>query len=279
MEMNPKASVLAACRILLKPIVRLLLRSGIPWKDFAELSKTAYVEVATSEFGIRGRETNASRVAILSGLSRREVARQRDLLAVDSFVPQGAYHNPAQRVLTGWHLDPEYVSVEGLPLELPVEGPSPSFFELSQRYAGDIPVTALLKELRSVGAVGVADGDRVKALQRVYFPSQFDSSKVLRAGSVIEDIGNTVIYDLLAKPSERLRFERRAENDRVDARHLTAFQAMLDDEGQAFLERVDAWLTEHEVRAGKPGAAVPRRMRLGVGVYHIQTDLDRGVKK
>lgn len=279
MEMNPKASVLAACRVLLRPIVRLLLRSGIPWKDFAEISKTAYVEVATNEFGIRGRETNASRVAILSGLSRREVARQRDLLAVDSFVPQGAFHNPAQRVLSGWHLDPEYVLGDGSPRELPVEGGVPSFSELSQRYAGDIPVTALLKELRKVGAVGNVDGEKVKALQRVYFPAQFDSAKVLRAGSVIEDIGNTVVYDLLSRPSDRLRFERRAENDRIDARNMAAFQTMLDEAGQAFLERVDAWLTEHEVRATKSGATPPRVMRLGVGVYHLQTDLDRGAKK
>jgi hypothetical protein len=279
MEMNPKASVLAACRVLLRPIVRLLLRSGIPWKDFAEISKTAYVEIATNEFGIRGRETNASRVAILSGLSRREVARQRDLLAVDSFVPQGAFHNPAQRVLSGWHLDPEYVLADGAPRELPVAGAAPSFFELSQRYAGDIPVTALLKELRKVGAVGNIDGDKVKALQRVYFPAQFDSTKVLRAGSVIEDLGNTVVYDLLSRPKDRLRFERRAENDRVDVRHLAAFQTMLDEEGQAFLERVDAWLTEHEVREARSGATPPRPLRLGVGVYHLQTDLDRGVKK
>ena len=60
MEINPKASVLMACRVLLRPIVRLLLRSGIPWKDFAELVKTTYVEIATDEFGIRGRPTNAT---------------------------------------------------------------------------------------------------------------------------------------------------------------------------------------------------------------------------
>ncbi len=279
MEINPKASVLTACRVLLRPIVRLLLRSGIPWKDFAELVKTAYVEVATDEFGIRGRPTNASRVAILSGLSRREVAKQRDLLAGDQSQPNTEFLNPAQRVLTGWHQDPDYVQADGTPRPIPVDGPTPSFGDLCVRYAGDIPATALLKELRKVGAVGAGDDAKVRALQRVYFPSQFDSAKVLRAGSVIEDIGETVVYDLLCPNGQRLRFERRAENDRIDIRHLPAFQAMLEVEGQAFLERVDAWLSEHEAQAAPPGSNPPRVLRLGVGLYHIQTDTDRGNRK
>jgi hypothetical protein len=279
MDNNPKSSVLAACRVLLRPIVRLLLKSGIPWKDFAELGKTAYVDVATDEFGIRGRPTNASRVAILSGLSRREVARQRDILEADAGTPNGAFLNPAQRVLTGWHQDPDYVLPSGAPRDIPADGSAPSFLDLCQRYAGDIPATALLKELRKVGSVGAGEGATVRALQRVYFPSQFDSAKVLRAGSVLEDIGNTVVYDLLCPNGQRLRFERRAENDRIDIRFLPAFQEMLEAEGQGFLERVDAWLSDHELKATPKGTHALRVVRLGVGLYHIQSDADRGTKK
>ena len=68
-----------ACHHLLRPVVRMLLRSGITWKDFAELSKGVFVEVAREDYGLRGRPTNSSRVALLTGLSRREVARVRDL--------------------------------------------------------------------------------------------------------------------------------------------------------------------------------------------------------
>lgn len=279
MDKSPKSSVLLACRVLLRPIVRLLLRSGIPWKDFAEISKTAYVEVATDEFGIRGRPTNASRVAILSGLSRREVARQRDLLEAEPGDAENSFMNPAQRVLTGWHQDPQYLSADGKPREIDGSGPAPSFVDLCQRYGGDIPVTALLKELRKVGAVIETEAKKLQVLQRVYFPAQFDAAKVLRAGSVLEDLGNTVVYDLLCASGQRLRFERRAENDYVDIRHVPAFQSMLEAEGQAFLERVDAWLSEHEARRTPAGENPPRVLRLGVGLYHIQTDLDRGVKK
>lgn len=57
-----KAAVLVALAVVFEPVVRLMLRSGITWKEFSELSKAKFVEVAGAEFGIRGRPTNASRV-------------------------------------------------------------------------------------------------------------------------------------------------------------------------------------------------------------------------
>ena len=64
----------------MRPIASLLMRCGMTWKEFAELCKTVFVEVASEEYGIRGRKTNVSRTAILTGMSRKEVKRLRDLL-------------------------------------------------------------------------------------------------------------------------------------------------------------------------------------------------------
>ena len=69
--------LLASARLLLRPIVRVLLRGGVPFREFSEVAKFTYVEIATNEFGIRGRPTNVSRTAILTGLNRRDVARIR----------------------------------------------------------------------------------------------------------------------------------------------------------------------------------------------------------
>ncbi|HXR91850.1 MAG TPA: DUF6502 family protein, partial [Steroidobacteraceae bacterium] len=72
--------VLQATHQWLKPLVHVLLSCGITWREFAELSKTTYVEVATRQFGKRGRPTNVSRTAILTGLVRRDVRKQRQIL-------------------------------------------------------------------------------------------------------------------------------------------------------------------------------------------------------
>ena len=94
-----KTPTLSASRRLLEPVVRLLLRSGITWKEFAEVAKTAFVQVATDEYGIRGRPTNLARVAILTGINRREVARQRQLTESDQ-PAQPVFMNAAQRLLS-----------------------------------------------------------------------------------------------------------------------------------------------------------------------------------
>jgi hypothetical protein len=56
------------------PVVRFLLKHGVIWDEFGEMPKAAYVTVARDDHGIQGRPTNNSRVAMLTGLSRREVA-------------------------------------------------------------------------------------------------------------------------------------------------------------------------------------------------------------
>ncbi len=270
---NLKLSVLMACRQLLRPIVRFLIKCGVSWREFSEVSKTAYVEVATAEFGIRGRPTNSSKVAILTGLGRREVAKQREMLAaVDQREP--TYLNSATRVLSGWHQDADYLDSDGHPRDIPAVGPPPSFEDLCRRYGGDIPYSALLKELRAVGAVSRGDDAAVRALSRVYIPLQVDPAKVLRAGSVLQDIGTTVVHDLTVTPKQTLRFERRAANDRIAARHEAAFRAFLEAEGQAFLERADEWLTRHE--ATEQEIADGEALRLGVGVYHLQSEIKSG---
>jgi hypothetical protein len=271
MASSAKSHVFAACRQLLRPVVRLLLKAGVNWKEFSDLSKTVFVDVATREFGLRGRRTNATRVAMLTGINRHEVRRQREQLA-ESGQLAPTYLNAAQRVLSGWHQETEYLTEEGRPRAIPEHGPAPSFQDLCRRHGGDMPATALLRELRRVGAVGDLDNGALEARARTYIQSRLDPEKILRAGSVIEDLGDTVVFDLTAPESARMRFERRAENSMIDRRHVAAFQDFLEEEGMAFLERVDAWLTRHEASAA--GRGVP--VRLGVGVYHIENQPLRG---
>ncbi len=58
-------------RPLMAPIVRVMLRSGVSWGEFAELLKEVFVDVARRDHGRQGRPTNTARVAMITGLSRR----------------------------------------------------------------------------------------------------------------------------------------------------------------------------------------------------------------
>ena len=264
MTLDLKSASLAAARVLLRPVVRLMIRAGISWKEFADLSKTAYVEVATDEFGIRGRPTNVSRVALLTGLSRRDVrkARLADVAADTAEAAEEAL-NHASRAMTGWHRDAEFLDAAGRPLDLPMAGDGASLESLLRRYAGDIPATALEKELlRSRTVERLPDG-RYRALRRYYMPSPMDGRAVERSGSVLADLVATVEHNLASAGREPTRFEGRAQNRRIDPRYLPAWRAFMEREAQGFLERVDEWLSTHEAAGDGTG------IRLGAGVYAI----------
>src|SRR5215831_7383853 len=113
--------VLAAARQWLKPVIFILIRCGVTWRDFSELAKTTFVEVATNQFGKRGRPTNVSRTAVLTGLARRDVRKQREKLDAAPDAPSG-YVTKASLVLSAWHLDPEFLDAEGRPAALAADG-------------------------------------------------------------------------------------------------------------------------------------------------------------
>jgi hypothetical protein len=261
--------VLAAARQWLKPLVHVLIRCGVTWKDFAELSKAAYVEVATQQFGKRGRPTNVSRTAVLTGLARREVRRQRERIEAAPEAWTG-YVTKASLVLSAWHQDPEFLDPDCTPAVLTLEGSRASFSALLRRCgAGDVRPSTLLKELLAVGAVRETPDGRLEALKRVYIPQSMDEQLIRLWGTVIADIATTYVHNLTRREDEPPRFERVAVNDRIDPNAVTEFREFLAVEGQAFLERVDAWLTQHEIKPGtQEFTAMP--IRLGAGTYHIQ---------
>jgi len=259
----------------LEPVVLLLLKSGISWKDFSDIAKEKFVSVATESFGIRGRPTNLSRVAILSGLDRREVARLRRRATEQHTAPQGFMSKPTQ-LLHAWFHDPQYLDSSGKPKDLEIDGADGSFAELARQHAPGIPLVAMIKELRAAGAVADIDGQRLRALKRSYVPRELNENLVRLWGSELHDLGTTIEHNLSHEKPELPRFDRRAISLRVDPKALPAFREMLEREGQALLERVDEWISAHELPVRVEEG---RGIRLGVGVYHIQDRVPRLTRK
>ncbi len=232
------------------------------------MARTVFVTVATEEFGVRGRPTNVSRVALLTGLSRRDVRRARAADAGGRERNSEESLNHASRVLSGWHLDAEFLDERGQPRELPDDGPGPSFQSLLRRYAGDIPTTALVKELLRSGSIERLDDGGYRVLRRYYMPRAMNAEAIERAGHVLSDLATTVEFNLSRRSADPSRFEGRAQNGRVDVRQMPAFRAFLEREAEGFLERVDDWLSTHEVDPADRAAVA---LRVGAGVYAIQS--------
>jgi len=146
-----------------------------------------------------------------------------------------------------------------------------------RQYAPGIPLVAMIKELRAAGAIADVEGQRLRALKRSYVPRELNENLIRLWGAGLQDLGTTLEHNLSCEEAELPRFDRRALSLRVDPKALPEFREMLEREGQAFLERIDEWISAHE-----PPSSVDeqgRRIRLGVGVYHIQDRLPRPTRK
>src|SRR3954462_7097701 len=72
---------------LLRPLVRLCIRSGTTFPALAQLLRELYVNVAEHDFGLQGKEQTDSRVSLLTGIHRKEVSRLRGAGAPVATVP------------------------------------------------------------------------------------------------------------------------------------------------------------------------------------------------
>ena len=266
-----RLAALAASRAALRPIIRMLIEHGVMHREFIELSKEIYVEVARRRYGLRGRPTNLSRIALLTGLDRKEVARVKNKLGRgDGNAAPQHHQDRIARVLSGWYQDPDYVDANGKPRRLPIEGQAPSYEDLVKRFGGDVPAITILRELKRTGAVRAQDDDTVTPLRRNYRLDTADPEAVTRAGSVLEDLGRTVTHNLYRTGKESSRFEARAANTNVPVSAVAPYREFIYAESQTFLEKVDAWLSRHQVADAEAASASVQR--LGIGMYWIQSD-------
>ena len=170
MQEKLKQQVLDAFLLVMRPIVRILLRYGIGYREFVEVAKTAYVDVASSDFGLRGRPTNISRVAVMTGLTRKEVKRLRDKIeSGDSRI--SVKTTPLADVLHHWHAQDEFTDSSGRPISLPFSGQGKSFSSLVKKYGGDIPAGAMRTELKRVGAVEEDQNGDLRVTRRSIHPA------------------------------------------------------------------------------------------------------------
>ncbi len=262
-----KEQILKGCRHFLRPIVRFLLRHGVTWDEFSEVSKDMYVDVARSDYGLQGRPTNNSRVAIMTGLSRHEVARVRDRLIDESDDFTTRRGNRISQILTGWHVDEEFTDDKGQPKDLPSTGPLGSLSSLLKRYAGDLPHGALRKEMLQQGLVEELQDGRLKVLKRDYTYTHLDPEIVNQMSVSLHDHAATLDHNLNDARKTPARFEGVADNARISSRSAKTFMKLVETRGMDFLQEMDGWLSAHEIDETKKTSV--REVRMGVGVYLI----------
>jgi hypothetical protein len=250
------------------------MRHGVTVNEFAELSKDAYVEVARADYGIEGRPTNNARVAMLTGLSRREVAKVRDRLLEGELLAPDSQGNRISQILTGWHVDSEFTDENGQPKVLAATGPTGSLSSLLRRYAGDLPHGAIRKEMQQRALIKEQKDGGFRVLERDYVFSNLDPEIVNRMGVALHDHAATLEHNLNEERLAAPRFEAIADNASIKPSTYKAFHKLVEERGLSFLEEMDGWLSENEIESSTDTTS--QTVRLGVGVYLIYDESEQG---
>ena len=259
-----------ALRMMLKPLVKLLISQGVSHADFSAAAKDVFVEMAIRHFD-DGQKINQSRVAILTGLTRKEVKNVIDRAMTAK--SHGKNFSRPSRVLVGWHSDPRYTGPYGVPLELTYElsdsDDRPSFKELVKSYSGDMAPAQMLKELIRVGAVVKLETGSYRVVRREFEPERLSPELLERFGDVAHNFFSTSAKNIEKKGQgaglfERVVYAEEAQSDEI----LVQFDEFIKRRGQDFLEELDNWFV---LRQGMSDNA-PESKETGFGMYHYVED-------
>jgi len=162
-------AVISALEALFRPLARVLVEQGVSSPEAESLLRSVCVHQVAAAQAAHGKRTNASRIAFVTGLHRKEVSRiLRHPPRVNPAVE--ARCDRANRVLDGWYTDRAFVH-NNRPLVLPVKAANhtgPSFWTLASRYAPDVYPGLVLRELSRVGALQTLRDGRVRPRTRRY---------------------------------------------------------------------------------------------------------------
>jgi hypothetical protein len=193
----PADAVLQSVAAVLRPAVRLLLRSGTDYPRLATALKSLFIEEAAAELRRTGQAGTDSAISLLSGVHRKDVRNWRLTGG-----PAGAARpvTLGSRVFARWVSDPAYTAPDGGPRPLPRTGPAPSFEALVRAVTHDVhPFTVLQELIRlRVASVEIDDGGEIVVPARAEFVPPAGSREALEllAGN-LADHGNAAVANVL----------------------------------------------------------------------------------
>jgi len=181
------ASLHAPLARLLRPLVRLCIRSGMTFPSLVQLLRELFINVAEHDFALEGKEQTDSRVSLLTGIHRKEVARLRGVGAPVNQTPVTLSRTSA--IIARWIAAPEFTDSKGAPLPLPrtADDDEPSFESLVASITKDVRPRAVLDEWLDSGLVTITPNDEIALVDAAFGPRGDDDRKWYYFGRNLHD--------------------------------------------------------------------------------------------
>jgi hypothetical protein len=266
----PPAPLLKAARRLMRPLVRLMMRSGLTFPILADTLRALFVEVAVNDILTDPKARTDSRISLLTGVHRKEIKRLRELPAdIAGGVPDVV--TLASQIVARWVGTEAFTDADGRPRVLSrtnpgVAGAGLSFDALVASVTTDIRPRAVLEDLLGHGVVTMDSDDRVQLNIDAFIPRPGGEEQLFYFARNLHDHVAAAVANISAAGVPRF-LDRSVHYDR-----LTPAQAKeLEDYARAAAMRVLLEVNRRalELIESSPdtGPAAQRRINFGVYVF------------
>ncbi|MEY4155976.1 MAG: hypothetical protein RJB64_697 [Pseudomonadota bacterium] len=208
----PDAALAAqAVAQVLQPLARLMIGHGLQLPSMVELLKKALVDEAALAYGLEDRITSDSRIALLTGVHRKDVRRLREANELPELatpmVPVAA------SVVARWISDPRFLNADQSPRVLArtpkrgVVGES-DFTKLVAEVSRDVGARAVLDELARLGVVEIREDGYVVLKASAFVPKEGLQESFHFLAANVRDHLATAVHNLTPKRSTPAKLEQ-----------------------------------------------------------------------
>ena len=254
-----KSLLINSLRLLIRPLMRFCLRHDFKIQEIVETCKIELLLEARSELESKGDEVTQSRLSIMTGLQRKDVARLIKIKKIDS--------TPSlpTRVLGLWTSSKRYIDNNSNPRILKIE----EFYGLVSLVSKDLNPRTVLDELNRTGSIKITD-ENVEVIRSTFIPKgNFEAGFKIAAN----DLGNlidAVDQNLLGKDESALPHHHlRTEFDRIRPESLEEIKKWLLIQGKEFHLKVRSYLSQFDQDINPQASSENKECRVSITSFTL----------
>jgi hypothetical protein len=225
-------------RSVLKPVARFSISHGIKFQEFTEFAKQAFIDSARSELKKTSSQDNISKMAVMTGLQRRDVTR-----LINNQAPSSESLNLLTKIIGQWANDRRF-SKKGKANDLTFGGVDSDFFKLVQSVSKDINPYTVLFELERIRAVEKKNDKLLLAGAVLDTSKDKDSGLALLANDVDDLLYGVEENIFTSEPVPNLHITTRYDNIQPEA--VPQIKLWFLEKGAAFHQAARAFLSRFD---------------------------------
>jgi hypothetical protein len=261
-----REATIDALRHIVDSLLELMFEAGVTVQQFNYLVRDRAVRAASRRVLKETGRNSKSRVSIITGLPRSEVAKLP--LEADAYVNAKLGQPAARRILAAWFESPSFLTPNGEPATLSIFGNKRSFEKLVSMHGGGIPVRAMLDELTQLDAVERVGDNHVKAKSRTPVSVGLTREAIGALGERCSDLIRTLMKNV--RRSDHPLFEATSLVQDADLHLMPVIRREISRQGASFISGTNSLLKRISKNPRVARSDPAPRCRVGVTVYYFE---------